>query len=924
MEGEEEQKWEQEEVEEEEEKSTLQVRKSRTEIEVGINGSSENNGHEILPKNGAENGKSTVKDEQILEEFDAILEEEIVKEKSDNSVYYDKDEGIWKCRICYWTYQSGSFCADSIQNHNGHLHKLMNDKISTNSVVITEGVEFTSTYSGQQQIKKTPQHDVLDISSQKIVAQNNSTSTVNSQREGDLEDNILSISSLPSSEFSYEDYNKKSEPSKEIESAEIDLTTGDELRVTELDVEGIIQKQATHDLYCPNCNSCITGRVILRKRKRYIQVSDEEAKRNGLESEANFKVVTGIVQETLDQVCPTANIDVDVAPTPNADDNDRGREPEIFRCLSCFSFFIPTRNGFKLFGRFGEKSLKENIQDVQVPIVKKNWFATVFASNRPETSVEQGSRLGQDMGKGDVGLMDDQLSESSSAQKASTPACVSEEHVDTTENNKSMEGNAKIVSSPRQGPVTGVIGAGDNFAMPQKKGIDSMVNHLEVLTSDQLKQSKLSKEVQANNERDLSVTRTPDVTQSTNGESVENGTLFSPNDGLKLLISSTEESVTIEKSENDQMPNLITETGSAESGTDSKMDVSVDNPHEFEKHVGAAFLTGSVVETRNANFTSSENDRAYPTEVSGHIITTTKLEVHMGESHKVNSISLVKDSPVILCRPADIAKDIKQVAAEKDGGLHAVLTIDAPPVEATASQSTQDIIISAETGSALHSGTQIFVVDRETETRKAYTIEVIKSIVYGGLAESITSLSIVSSAAGGDTATLNVIALGLANLIGGLFIIIHNLWDLKSNRVEQVSNQINEQGDRYRELLGRRENFVLHAAVAVLSYFIFGLVPPLTYGFSFLKSDDKEFKLLAVAAASLICIVILAIGKAYCQRPQKSYIKTVVPYVILGLMVSGVSYAAGMLIKRLLEKLRLFESSSVAETTPTPLSWASY
>lgn len=45
----------------------------------------------------------------------------------------------------------------------------------------------------------------------------------------------------------------------------------------------------------------------------------------------------------------------------------------------------------------------------------------------------------------------------------------------------------------------------------------------------------------------------------------------------------------------------------AESGTDRKMDASVDNPHEFEKHVGAAFLTGSVVETRNANFTSSES-----------------------------------------------------------------------------------------------------------------------------------------------------------------------------------------------------------------------------------------------------------------------------------------------------------------------------
>ncbi|KAL2527595.1 membrane protein of ER body-like protein [Abeliophyllum distichum] len=895
MEGEE-QKWEQEEVEEEEE-STLQVRKSRTEIEVGISGSSENNGHEIQPlltANGAENGNSTVKDKQTLEDFDGILEEENGKEKSDNCVYYDNDEGV----------------------------------------------EFTSTYSGEQKIKKNTQHDILDISSQRTVAQNNSTSTVNSQHQGDLEDNSSLISRLRSSEISSEEFSKNIEPSKEIESAEIDPTTGDELEVTELEVERVLQMQTSHDLYCPNCNSCITRRVILRKRKRNIRVSDEEVKRNKLEREANSEVVSGIVQETRDQVHPMDEFGVDGIPTPNADDNGRDREPEIFRCLSCFSFFIPTRNGFKLFRIFGEKSVKENVQDVQVPSVKKNWFTSIFESKRQETSVEQGSRHGQEVGKVDVGLMSssnlgDQTGQSSSAQKASTPAPVSEERVGTFETNKSVESNAKILSSPSQGPSlnsTGVIGAGENYATSQKK--DSTVEHLELYTSDQLKESKLTKEVQANCERDLSVTKTPNGREATNEDSVENGTLFSPKGGLKLLISSTEESVTLEKTENGQMSNSITEKGSAdedsvleESDADSKVNVSVDIPHEFEQHVGAAFLTGSVVETKTTNFTS-ENGGACPTEVSQHTITETKLEFHMGESHKVNSISLVHDAPVIQDRPVNIAKDFKRVAAEKDAGLHTVLTIDAPPVEAAASQSTQDIIRTAETASALHSGTQICVVDRETETRKAYEIEVIKSIVYGGLAESITSLSVVSSAAGGDTATLNVIALGLANLIGGLFIIIHNLWELKSNRIEQVSNQITEHGDRYRELLGRRESFVLHATVALLSYFIFGLVPPVTYGFSFLKSDDKEFKLLAVAAVSLICIVMLAIGKAHCQRPQKLYLKTVATFIIVGFMVSGVSYAAGVIIKRLLEKLGLFQSSSVAnlllpETTPTHSAWAS-
>lgn len=44
-----------------------------------------------------------------------------------------------------------------------------------------------------------------------------------------------------------------------------------------------------------------------------------------------------------------------------------------------------------------------------------------------------------------------------------------------------------------------------------------------------------------------------------------------------------------------------------ESDADSKMNILVDTPYEYEQHVEASFLTGSDVETKNAYFTSSEN-----------------------------------------------------------------------------------------------------------------------------------------------------------------------------------------------------------------------------------------------------------------------------------------------------------------------------
>ncbi|XP_009786161.1 membrane protein of ER body-like protein [Nicotiana tabacum] len=183
-------------------------------------------------------------------------------------------------------------------------------------------------------------------------------------------------------------------------------------------------------------------------------------------------------------------------------------------------------------------------------------------------------------------------------------------------------------------------------------------------------------------------------------------------------------------------------------------------------------------------------------------------------------------------------------------------------------------------------------------------MEIVKSIVYGGLIESITSLVVVFSAAASDADTLKILIIGVANLIGGLFVICQNLMDLKI-KYTRVGSNLSDQIDRYQELLGPKEHFLLHAIVALLSYFIFGLVPPLVYGFTYLKSDNKECKLIAVAIASSMCIIMLATAKAYTRGANKfsKYVKTVLFYGIAASMASGVGYAAGHFIKSLMDKL---------------------
>ncbi|KAJ8557709.1 hypothetical protein K7X08_004475 [Anisodus acutangulus] len=215
------------------------------------------------------------------------------------------------------------------------------------------------------------------------------------------------------------------------------------------------------------------------------------------------------------------------------------------------------------------------------------------------------------------------------------------------------------------------------------------------------------------------------------------------------------------------------------------------------------------------------------------------------------------------------------------------------------------------------------------EVKDSKSLEIVKCIVYGGLIESITSLGVVSSAAASDADTLKIVTIGVANLIGGLFVIIQNLVDLKYN-VGGGPN-LSDYADRYRELLGQRKHFLLHATFALLSYFVFGLVPPVVYGFAFRKSDDRDYKLIAVAAASLMCVIILATAKAYTRGANKcsKYFKTIVSYVIVAGTASGVGYAAGHLFKRLMDDLGWFDTKPARSLfSPEMISqnpaWASY
>ncbi|XP_015164335.1 uncharacterized protein [Solanum tuberosum] len=900
------------EVEEGAEESIQHIVVSNNEVEEGTEPKKESKQHLVISTNGVEEG----------------TEAEEGPFSSGHSVYYDKDEGIWKCRACSWTLQGKSLDIGWTKIPRGYLDKLINYPMLDQRG--SKDSNFISTHSIKEKIYKIPGDEGVQESA-----------TLDIHLNGYLKSYNLSSSSVQFPKNLSEDHSivHKSTAIDEIESADPDLIDDSDTDVKDFDVENVLQKQNTHDLYCPNCKSCITKRVILRKRKRKIRVSGDDVKRVKPEVVVDSKVDASHAQAADDEVRDGADCSL---PPLAVDDYQPDREPELFRCLSCFSFFIPAGSGFKLFRFFGDKGAKENVKGEQTPTKNKKWFSPIFGLDKGKAPVEQGSGIGASVVKNDSGVL-----------MPSAPPAYSSSEI-------TQEAGGKILGSKNQDAnmkgkmVIDTVGKSEN-ATKSREG--SVLDIFDSETYNQPSVSASSNEVQGNDKNDELLRNTGRIQvsngnlvqeslpapsdkkdqllrpggkiQSSNGNLVQDSVPASQQNELKLLITSTkEESLTIEKSETDLKSDggILNKdpatTAFALNGLDGngKPNFLTEIPQEHVQHIEAMFSSESLVANNDNKFQLSSEDGAHHYEVSQHTITKTNIEIHSKQPLNVDEhdlISSVKDALSIQDKLDNIPNITVEAAANNIAGNDTIITVEAGHETRETASANLDTQIQSVEGQA-------------TDGADGYKIEIIKSIIFGGLAESITSLSVVASATGGDTTTLNILVLAMANLIGGLFIIFHNLWELKRDRFEQASNQIMEKHvDRYREQLGRRENFTLHAVLVILSYIIFGLLPPVTYGFSFRKSDDKDLKIVAVAAASLVCILMLATGKAYVQRAPKPYFKTISTYIILGFTVSGVSYAAGILFNRLLEKFGFFQPSStlnlfLPEMPETGAAWASF
>ncbi|KAF7816586.1 membrane protein of ER body-like protein isoform X2 [Senna tora] len=664
-------------------------------------------------------------------------------------------------------------------------------------------------------------------------------------------------------------------------------TSSESSRLKEIDVKEVLAKQETYDLICPKCNSCITKRVILRKRKRNTAKLDTEPNPDELDATVSSELVDNSLDESnqggnANSTSITANLEL------SPPDDNPVQDQAVFRCLECFSIFIPRGNGFFKFLNFGgtrehgtsqvtsiappsniqNPSIVSNVQNspnITVPSVQNpssvpasngNWFISLFTPNKGKTVGERGkappkhSKAGPAEPEHSLSTTSDVLpsTENGHADRPVVLPSTENGHADRPVTNTTNDENGKTVPNIK----------------PGHDGLNGIV----------------STDVQGKNNDSMDIKITGIVAN-----------LPSKNfSGVATAITS-EEPVNAGKLAKD----------------------GILKPYEGDLDFPVASNVGSEIFQKPQNI-----DKTPEIDQNGYSSLIMQAEVPAQSS---SSVVLV----TAMINTAKFGVDAKPAVGSDTKAGDVILSVE-DEVGSAISQTGDAALnrgdVLTEPANQVNNNGQAAVVIGEH-----YGWEILKSIVYGGLIESITSLGIVSSAVSSGAAPLNIIALGLANLVGGLFLIGENLIDMKNDKSGD-QQQTNAQ-DRYQELLGRRANFLLHAVVAVLSFLIFGSVPIVIYGILINTNYQPEVKLSAVVASSLICIILLAIGKVYTKTPPKSYFKTVLYYLTMALAASGVSFIAGALFKDLLEKFNHSDSGFVI-TMPssgsgtTDPAWGSY
>ncbi|XP_037423728.1 membrane protein of ER body-like protein isoform X3 [Triticum dicoccoides] len=580
----------------------------------------------------------------------------------------------------------------------------------------------------------------------------------------------------------------------EIHPTEVDKdepVTEAQPKVEEYDLEKILDQQETHDLFCPNCKSCITRRVILKKRKRTVRPAtpDGPSKRPYTE-----EVLVPLPSATLSR-------------------SDEQESPDVFRCLSCFSFFIPAAgcsfNIFRIFGRRdvdGQPDVLPPPASEDTPPRSENCTSWLLSCFQPGDSPNQPA-------------------------PAADPLTVPQSTVESSSENQAAENPATM---PLQSETRN-----SNDTTTTTESSTSYIHH-------------------------------------------SHGTVVKP-----------EHSITGSSSEDQTTTTTTTRTTKATATSSSTTTSKAANTSSRTQSATGIFhtdtlevITGEMPPPKPAGGAIMDGNHHLLGHEDVHRAATTTFENGF-TTHSVHTSGAKVDGPNV----TNIARgDISTTPIPEATGPHHV-AVSVPE--------------------------EVNLVAPRPQQRDDW--DILKAIVYGGLVESVTSLSVVSAAASSGAKTLDIFILGMANLIGGLPLVYHNIADLRD--VRDVSDD-NERVGHYWLQLGRRSKARLHMVLALLSYMVFGLLQPVVYGLSFRESNNRENKMMAVAGASLACIALLALGKAHVQTAPRAYFKTLVYYLTIAVSSSGLSYVAGVLITRLLEHFGVIEQGGSAAPAPPGLSFA--
>ncbi|WVZ82985.1 hypothetical protein U9M48_030180 [Paspalum notatum var. saurae] len=724
---------------------------------------------------------------------------------NNNSIFFDATKGLWKCRHCDWTHRLLSGrpgTDDDILNHQlGRRPENQvvtqaggqKDNSSETSVAQAREIEEQDNHSAQETNHHSSNGKLENGSHSNGVHEISSSSEAVAVADGlKLITAIRDGKSILPNWSCDLDISNGSASTTQVHEIEVDKdeksTDEGKVDIEEYDLEKILDEQETHDLYCPNCKSCITRRVILKKRKRTVRPAPREE-----------PVKKPHIGE------PSATV-----PSQTADEDS----PDVFRCLSCFTFFIPTGCGFNIFRIFERRDVNQQVQ-VQHPSASQqtsencgSWLLSCFQTVDSPKQSNAADSLKQPL-----------LSGGSQSSKTPVEYSTSSSHSNAT------------------------IGQAEQLKKPSPTGLQTTTN-----TSSS----------------ESHVATSSSVTVQTSSSSWQSNTGFIQTDERHM--------VTVQQ--------------------DGSWQEEIPPPRPAGENLTDTIQPGRKADIQE-NMTSASDNSTF----SRQPIFNPELKFPTQVSPGVGNLTDNK--------PASVTPE----PVEPEAPAHVVVPVPDAETPVTAPSAQRD------------------------------EWDILKAIVYGGLVESITSLSVVSAAAASGAKTLDIFILGIANLIGGLPLIYHNtmndtsdfpfhkqIADLRSSGDVAESS---EQVGHYWLELGRRSKYQLHMVIAILSYILFGLLPPVVYGLSFRTSDNRENKMMVVAAASLLCIALLAIGKAHVKRPR-TYITTLLYYLSIGFSCSGLSYVAGILVTKLLAHFGLIDQGGASAPAPPGLSfpeaaaWASY